>query len=160
MPRTGSDENSVRGDLDRSEKLRLGSASEAGGEARCEPAAQHSVGIGAKRLCRERFAGSVRERERAGRLVVRVHEEGGVLDVEPAAEAAELDDEDPLRIRPAHARAERLAKPRMRDAHPVVPEAPVAAQLQPEGRELRPAAQSDSRSTLPSAAAAKTPRQS
>lgn len=160
MPRSGSDENSVRGDLDRSEKLRLGSASEAGGESRCEPAAQHSVGIDAERLCREGLAGSVRERDRTGRLVVPVHEEGGVLDFEPAAEAAELDDEDPLRIRPADARSERLAKPRMRDAHPVVPEAPVTAQLQPEGRELRPPAQSDSRFTLPSASAAKTPRQS
>lgn len=160
MPRTGSDESPLRGDLDRSEKLRLGGACEAGGEARCEPAAQHSVGIDAERLCRERLEGSVRESDRTGRLVVPVHEEGRVLYVEPAAEAAELDDEDPLRIRPAHARAERLAKPRMRDAHPVVPEAPVAAQLQPEGRELRPPAQSDSRFTPPSASAANTPRQS
>jgi hypothetical protein len=48
----------------------------------------------------------------------------------------------------------------MRDAHPLVPEAPVAAKHQSEGRELRLAAQSDSRFALPSAAAAKTPRQS
>jgi hypothetical protein len=159
--RARANEQLVALDLDRRKQVLLGGVGEAGREATLHRAAEGVVGVGRERRRVERLGGPVGERDLTRAGVVAVYEEGGVLDVEPAAEPAELDDEGPLGLGPADAGAQRGREARVGDADALVPEAAVAPQDQTERAERRRTlAQRFSGRTVPSGSSTRAPRKS
>jgi hypothetical protein len=139
----------------------LGGVREAGREAALHGAAEAVVGIGGERRRVERLGRAIGDFDLARRGVVAVDEEGRVLDLEPAAEPGELDDEGLLGLGPADARAQRRRETPVRDPDALVPEAAVAPKVETEGAERRRAvAQSFSARIVPSASSTTAPRKS
>ena len=131
--------------LDRRQQLSVGGMAEAGDRpfslARKTPLDAAQPGTAAWREAKrghiEEFLAAIRESDGAGSGIDAAHEEGGLLDLDLAAKAADLDDVLPLLGQIAHRAIEALPEPAVADRLSVVRPGPVVMQSEPEGSEGR-----------------------
>jgi hypothetical protein len=134
------------------------------GEARrpapLDAAAQDAVVVEAEALQVERLGAAVTEVDVAPRGIEGDREEGGVLDVDLAAEAAQRSDEDALLLQEADAAEQRAVNARVGDALALVDEGAVATEQQARGQQRRWSPQPARSLGCPFVSSIRTPRQS
>ena len=142
------------------QQMGLSGMREASREAAANENTQDLIGIDAQALGLDRLDGLIAELDLTPSRVIASHPEGRVLDLDLAAEAADLDDEDSLPFGEADPPQEGGVELGVADQHALVNEPAIPAKHESRGAKGRRAAQSASGSTLPSLDSRSAPRKS